>query len=205
MTRFWYGYLVQLVSGGADRILRLWDVSKLTDAKLKNAPQPTLKFEGHTLDIFCVRYSPDGEMIASGGGDLLVRLWDRRDGSCKGTLRGHTHAVTGVAWSLDNEQLITGSQDRTVRVWDAATFGHRRTFIGHTHWVRAQCSVWLGIRLHAVFACTWCSILCGIPLSSGMSQYDLAGRRPCFMFHRSLLVQCNYGLLEITGVSAGCQ
>ncbi|HAA27203.1 MAG TPA: hypothetical protein DCE56_05375, partial [Cyanobacteria bacterium UBA8553] len=62
-----------LASGSHDRTIKLWDVS--TGKCLK-----TLR--GHTGRIWCVAFSPDGQILASGCENQTVKLWDVSTGEC---------------------------------------------------------------------------------------------------------------------------
>ena len=66
-------------------------------------------------------FSPDGAVLASGGADGTVRLWDSTAHTPVAVLRGHTAQVHRVAFSGDGRLLASASQDRTVRLWDVRT------------------------------------------------------------------------------------
>lgn len=79
---------------------------------------------GHTSMVEAVATGRvgDREIIASGGLDSTVRLWDAVTGEPLGEpLTGHRERVMAVAVGRagDREIVVSGSQDATVRVWDA--------------------------------------------------------------------------------------
>jgi WD40 repeat protein len=83
-----------------------------------------------------VAFSPDGALLATGGADQLVRVWDAATGKELRQLQGHTGVVWGVAFEPSGSRLASVSGDRTVKVWDAATAQELRTLAGHLDLVR---------------------------------------------------------------------
>jgi len=90
-----------------DGILELWS----SDGKKIQT------FKGHDArKITSVRFSPDGNSIASGGEDSTVKLWSL-NGQELQTCKGHTDYVTSIAFSPDGKTIASGSKDKTVRLW----------------------------------------------------------------------------------------
>ena len=86
--------------------------------------------------ILHVSFSPDGRLLASGGGDAVVRIFDARSSLPKLTLEGHKHHVLCVAWSPDGSRLASADRSGVVRVWDAKTGKEAcKALQGHASWV----------------------------------------------------------------------
>jgi WD40 repeat protein len=91
--------------------VKLWTVST-------GKEQVTLK--GHTLDVLCLAFSPDGNTLVSGCEDGTIKLWDVTRGKEVATLKGHASEVRCVAFSADGKMLATGGADKTIKLWDVA-------------------------------------------------------------------------------------
>jgi WD40 repeat protein len=84
---------------------------------------------GHSDSVSAVAFSPDG-ILASGGADGMVILWDAARHTRLATLRGHERAVTTVSFSPDGRILASGGADGMVILWDAARHTRLATLRG---------------------------------------------------------------------------
>jgi WD40 repeat protein len=110
----------ELVTGGGDGTLRLWDIA--TQREIGPA------LSGHTSLVRSVAFSPDGRLVASGSLDRTVRLWDVATAAQLGApLTGSEGSVETVAFSPAGTLASSGG-DGTVRFWGgvAAPFGRLR-------------------------------------------------------------------------------
>jgi WD40 repeat protein len=69
--------------------------------------------------IFCLTYSPDGTVVASGGTSSFVRLWDTQSSALIAMLPGHRDYVHAIAFSADGTMLATGDGSGVIRLWTA--------------------------------------------------------------------------------------
>ncbi len=75
---------------------------------------------GHTGEVFCVRFSPDGRLLATSSQDQTARIWDVANGKCRFVFNGHVGDVNCVAFSRTGDLLGTAGDDGTIRVWSTA-------------------------------------------------------------------------------------
>jgi len=111
------------------------------------------EFSGHDGAIYSARFSPNGDLVATGGYDKLVMIWSpnevqpidiarRLEGQPdpKPTylrLAGHDGPVRCVAFSPNGQLVVSGSEDNSLRVWDVASGEGVKTLRGHGSGVRS--------------------------------------------------------------------
>ena len=62
---------------------------------------------GHANFVFCVNFSPQGNLLASGSFDESLRLWDVKTGKCLKTLPAHSDPVSGIDFNRDGTLLVS--------------------------------------------------------------------------------------------------
>lgn len=106
-----------LASGGNDNLVKLWDIFTASAFSEECHIRKRCSLSGHQGPVYGVAMSPNGKILASGGGDKLIILWDPLAEVSLLTLEGHTRYVTCCSFSVDGNWLATGSNDRTLKLW----------------------------------------------------------------------------------------
>ncbi|KAG7251363.1 hypothetical protein CRUP_000326, partial [Coryphaenoides rupestris] len=73
--------------------------------------------DAHEQGIYAVRFSSSSDLLATGGTDRVVKLWDVQAGQLnhRQTLDGSTGGITSIEF---DPTVVTGSADRTLKLWD---------------------------------------------------------------------------------------
>jgi WD40 repeat protein/serine/threonine protein kinase len=101
--------------------VRVWDLTLGDEYVLDDQARPLL-----TLD-----WSPNGQQIATGGWDRVVKIWDLKSRRVVQALRGHRGNIFDLAFSHDGHRLVSASFDSTAKIWDPATGEELITLRGH--------------------------------------------------------------------------
>lgn len=110
-----------LYSRGGTQILAFRYPSTL---ELYHVPSGELRHKWSTAnsEILAYTFSPDGRLVACGGKDNVVSVFDTRMGQPLASLRGHKSEVCSVAFSPDGRTLASGSAGRTLKLWHTPTW-----------------------------------------------------------------------------------
>ncbi|KAI0121437.1 WD40 repeat-like protein [Hypoxylon sp. NC0597] len=101
-----------VASGGLDRKIYLWDL---------NGKGKSLEIDVRGEDVSekasVYAMSANPTILASGGPESIVRLWDPKSGKRITKLVGHTDNIRAILMNEAGDTVMTASSDQTVKVW----------------------------------------------------------------------------------------
>lgn len=105
-----------LASGGREGEVHLHDV--------RVAEHRVQTLRGHSQEVCGLVWSPEGRLLASGGNDNTVHLWETGRDRPLHTITEHQSAVKAVSWCPWQPGVLAtagGTVDRTIRMWNTAS------------------------------------------------------------------------------------
>jgi WD40 repeat protein len=97
--------------------------------------------------IFSLAFSPEGSLLAAGGLDGVVHVWDINRDQLVAEVAGHDSPVGAVAWHPDGGRLAS-TGDQTLRLGSIRTSALERSWNGSFIWavlhLQAECVLLLG-------------------------------------------------------------
>ncbi|OQR97123.1 chromatin assembly factor 1 subunit B-like [Achlya hypogyna] len=133
-------------TGGADKEIKIW---VFRDQRLTYVHG----LSGHDRSVNCVRFSPDGQYLASASDDSTIVLWTRPKhvepaawswatiSSNSDVTRvllscGHKGDITDLSWSPDSAYLSSVSIDNTCAIWHVGSGNLLEKRKDHTQFVQ---------------------------------------------------------------------
>lgn len=142
-----------LATASIDGTIKLWDVAESMNEQNDRGEDATGvvidTLRGHTAGLMSIAFSHDGRLLASGGADRSIRIWElnddrriwdvpERNRSWRVprrteliALRGHSERIRAIAFGPE-AQLVSASDDGTVRLWTSEPLEAVPTLLGHT-------------------------------------------------------------------------
>ncbi|XP_053312253.1 chromatin assembly factor 1 subunit B isoform X2 [Spea bombifrons] len=149
----------RMASAGVDTAVRVWRIDKDPDGKA--VVEFLASLVRHTKAVNVVRFSPHGEILASGGDDAAILLWrlnenkepeqscfqegddvalNKENWTVVKTLRGHLEDVYDICWTQDSNFMASASVDNTAIMWDVnkgqklSIFNEHKSYVQGVAW-----------------------------------------------------------------------
>ncbi len=118
----------------AEKTARMWTI--------EGAWSDVRTFGPHVFRVLAIDFSPDGKLMATGGGEPSrsgeVKIWDVATGKLIRSLDNlHSDTVFALRFSPDGTKLASASADKYLKVVNVADGKELKSFEGHTHHVLA--------------------------------------------------------------------
>ena len=77
---------------------------------------------GHTMSVFSLQFSPDGNYLLSGSRDAQVKIWDALSYDPIFNIPSHLFAVNCISFHPSLPFFATASMDKSIKIWGANDF-----------------------------------------------------------------------------------
>jgi len=115
-----------IAAGGLDRKICLWDLNGSGKTLELDVPDAESASKGSVYAL-----AANETMIASGGPESVVKIWDPRSGTRITRFVGHTDNIRSILISQDGDTIMTASSDQTVKIWSTVAGRCQSTLTMH--------------------------------------------------------------------------
>ena len=146
---------IQIKNNLAETLKKIKDFSSETTYKIVYCPESLFRvkpltrggtvLEGHTDSILTVQFSPEGNLLCSGGGDAILRFWDMDTDTPfipeakeeDEITQLHNAWILNITFSPDGELLVTGDVDGYFGIWDPEKYKPKisKATKAHKKWI----------------------------------------------------------------------
>ena len=110
-------------TGSSDGTVRLWSAPGGVQRRVLSAT--------NMGPVLAVAFSADNQLLAAGGEEKSIRLFDLKTGRAVGKLEGSPEAVLSLAFSPDASLLASSGRDQVIRIWSVSRRKLRSSWSGH--------------------------------------------------------------------------
>lgn len=100
----------QVVTVGQEKKISYWDLRNESPVKIIET--------AHADEALCIAVAHAAPIMATGGSDHLVKLWDWETGRLLTDGIGHSAPVRSLLFSPDDRQLVSVGEDGNIFVWN---------------------------------------------------------------------------------------
>ncbi|XP_061057269.1 protein Atg16l2 isoform X3 [Eubalaena glacialis] len=106
-------------------------------ARLPTRAQDVL--DAHLSEVNAVRFGPNSSLLATGGADRLILLWNVVGGRLEAnqTLEGAGGSITSVDFDPSGSQILAATYNKAAQLWKVGEAQSKETLSGHTDKVTA--------------------------------------------------------------------
>lgn len=90
------------------------------------------RIHAHSKEAICVTFNSYGSLIATGGGDNLVKIWDLNRNNEPTTLKLFGKPISAITFTTDVDRIIACCLDNTIKVCKLSPRGIEFSMTGHT-------------------------------------------------------------------------